>query len=66
MRKTLKNQSETTGIIPKDKVRGDFDLVHIYSKETDFTVSLRVLEDGKLDFDTLIPGKSSKNLSKIK
>ena len=60
VRKTLKNITESTGVISKSLVRGDFDLVHVYSSKTDNTVSLRVTSDGKYEFDTLIPGKSSK------
>jgi hypothetical protein len=60
VRTTLANPSETTGIIPKSSVRGNHDLIHVYSAETNNTVSLRVLGNGKFEFDTLIPGKSSK------
>lgn len=49
-----------TDIIPAEVVRGQYNLVHIYSKESNFTVSLRFLGDDKYEFDTLIPGKSSK------
>jgi RHS repeat-associated protein len=60
VRTTLKNPTETTGIIPKSSVRGDYDLIHVYSDKTGNTVSLRVLEGGKFEFDTLISGKSTK------
>ncbi len=60
VKQTLSNPSKTTGIIPKSKVRGDYNLIHVYSSKTNHTVSLRVLEKGKYQFDTLIKGKSSK------
>jgi len=60
VRTTLSNPTQTTGIIPKSVVRGDYDLIHIYSSESGNTVSLRVLGDGEYEFDTLIPGKSGK------
>lgn len=60
VRTTLSNPSQTTGIIPKSAIRGNYDLIHIYSSKSGNTVSLRVLGNGKYEFDTLIPGKSSK------
>lgn len=60
VRITLSNPTQTTGVIPKSTVRGEYDLIHIYSSKSGNTVSLRVLGDGKYEFDTLIPGKSSK------
>jgi len=60
IRTTLSNPTSTTEIIPKEVVRGNYDLVHIYSSKSGYTVSLRVLGDGKYEFDTLIPGESSK------
>ena len=60
IRLTLKTPSQSTGIIPREKVRGDHDLIHIYSDKTGYTVSLRVIGNGKYEFDTLIPGKSTK------
>ena len=60
VRTTLLNPTHSTGIIPKSAVRGDYDLIHIYSSKSGNTVSLRVLGGGKYEFDTLIPGRSSK------
>ncbi len=60
IKKTLENPSEITSVIPRSKVQGNFDLIHVYNKETDFTVSLRVLGDDKYGFDTMIKGRSSK------
>ena len=60
VKSTLENPSQITDVIPKSKVKGDYDLVHIYSETSGNTVSIRVLENGKYEFDTLISGKSSK------
>ena len=60
VRATLKNPTAVTDIISKSNVRGNYDLIHVYSNNTNFTVSLRVLEQGKYEFDTLIHGISSK------
>lgn len=59
-KETLKNPSKISDIVPSSAVSGDYYLVHIYSETTNSTVSLRVLGDGKFEFDTLIPGKSGK------
>ena len=60
VRETLENATSVSQIIPSSSVRGNYDLVHVYSSKTNSTVSLRVLPDGKYEFDTLIPEKSSK------
>ena len=60
VRTTLANPSQITGILSSSGLRGQFDLIHIYSSKSGNTVSIRVLGDGKYEFDTLIPGKSSK------
>ena len=60
MRETLANATAVSEKIPTLSVRGQYDLIHVYSEKTESTVSLRVLPDGKYDFDTLIPEKSSK------
>lgn len=60
VRETLKNATSVSELIPSSTVRGNYDLVHVYSSKTNSTVSLRVLPDGKYEFDTLIPEKSSK------
>lgn len=57
---TLANASAVSDKIPAASVRGQYDLIHIYSEKTQSTVSLRVLPNGKYEFDTLIPEKSSK------
>ncbi|MGN8141414.1 two-partner secretion domain-containing protein [Pseudomonas sp. 22105] len=57
---TLETATEISALIPKSQLRGDYDLVHVYSSVTDRTVSLRVLPGGKYEFDTLIAEKSSK------
>ncbi|MCX2545896.1 hypothetical protein [Pseudomonas sp. COW5] len=57
---TLETATEISAVIPKSQLRGDYDLVHVYSSVTDRTVSLRVLPGGKYEFDTLIAEKSSK------
>ncbi|PAU65523.1 DUF637 domain-containing protein, partial [Pseudomonas indica] len=60
VKETLENATAVSDIIPKSAVRGNYDLVHVYSSKTNSTVSLRVLPGGKYEFDTLIPEKSSK------
>ncbi len=60
VRTTLNNPSQVSGVIPSSRVRGEFDLIHVYSEKSGNTVSIRVLGEGKYEFDTLIPGKSSK------
>ncbi len=60
VKETLENATAVSDIIPKSAVRGDYDLVHVYSSKTNSTVSLRVLPGGKYEFDTLISEKSSK------
>ena len=60
VRTTLSNPTQTTGIIPKSAVRGNYDLMHIYSSNSGNTVSLRVLGNGIYEFETIILGKSSK------
>lgn len=60
VKETLENITAVSKVIPSSSVRGSYDLIHIYSSKTNSTVSLRVLPDGKYDFDTLIPDKSSK------
>lgn len=57
---TLENATSVSPVIPSSTVRGNYDLVHVYSSKTNNTVSLRVLSDGRYEFDTLIPEKSSK------
>ncbi|MGP2467998.1 hemagglutinin repeat-containing protein [Yersinia sp. 2540 StPb PI] len=57
---TLSNITSVSDIIPASSVRGKYDLIHVYSEKTNSTVSLRVLPNGKYEFDTLIPEKSSK------
>lgn len=57
---TLANVSAVSEKIPAASVRGQYDLIHVYSEKTKSTVSLRVLPNGKYEFDTLIPEKSSK------
>jgi filamentous hemagglutinin len=60
VKETLSNATSVTEVIPSSAVRGNYDLIHVYSAKTNSTVSLRVLPEGKYEFDTLIPGKSSK------
>ncbi|HHK0011921.1 TPA: hypothetical protein ACQQGS_005633 [Pseudomonas aeruginosa] len=60
VKETLENATAVSDIIPKSAVRGNYDLVHVYSSKTNSTVSLRVLPGGKYEFDTLISEKSSK------
>ena len=60
MRDALSNITSVSEVISKDSVRGDYDLIQVYSAKTNSTVSLRVLPGGKYEFDTLIPEKSSK------
>ena len=60
VKSTLGSPSHMTSIIPNSQVRGSHDLIHVYSKQSNSTVSLRVLGGGKYEFDTLISGKSSK------
>ncbi|MDR8522872.1 RHS repeat domain-containing protein [Shewanella fidelis] len=60
VKSTLGSPSHMTNIIPSSQVRGSHDLIHVYSKQSNSTVSLRVLGRGKYEFDTLISGKSSK------
>jgi hypothetical protein len=60
VKETLRNPSKISDIVPSSAVSGDYNLVHIYSETTNSTVSLRVLGDGKFEFDTLVPGKSGK------
>jgi len=57
---TLDNVTSVSPVIPSSTVRGGYDLIHVYSSKTNSTVSLRVLSNGKYEFDTLIPEKSSK------
>ena len=57
---TLSNITFVSDIIPASSVRGKYDFIHVYSEKTNSTVSLRVLPNGKYEFDTLIPEKSSK------
>lgn len=49
-----------SNIIKSEQLRGEYDLIHIYNEKTNSTVSLRVLPKGNVEFDTLIPEKSSK------
>ncbi|WP_416408658.1 two-partner secretion system putative hemagglutinin TpsA2 [Pseudomonas paraeruginosa] len=60
IKETLENATAVSDIIPRSAVRGNYDLVHVYSSKTNSTVSLRVLPGGKYEFDTLISEKSSK------
>jgi len=60
VKETLENATSVSSVIPSSTVRGNYDLVHVYSSKTNSTVSLRVLPNGKYEFDTLIPEKSSK------
>ncbi|WP_162254900.1 DUF6862 domain-containing protein, partial [Pseudomonas sp. Root401] len=60
VKETLNNVTSVSPVIPSSVVRGNYDLVHVYSSKTNSTVSLRVLPNGKYEFDTLIPEKSSK------
>ncbi|SCZ14947.1 hypothetical protein SAMN03159391_06015 [Pseudomonas sp. NFACC37-1] len=60
VKETLENVTSVSPLIPSSTVRGNYDLIHVYSSKTNSTVSLRVLPDGKYEFDTLIPEKSSK------
>jgi filamentous hemagglutinin len=55
VQQTLATASRTTNVISRSNVRGSYDLVHVYSQTTGYTVSLRVLGNGRYDFDTLIP-----------
>ncbi|HFH2864468.1 TPA: hypothetical protein ACGJQ6_005575, partial [Pseudomonas aeruginosa] len=50
VKETLENATAVSDIIPKSAVRGDYDLVHVYSSKTNSTVSLRVLPGGKYEF----------------
>ncbi|GHB94108.1 hypothetical protein GCM10007290_21460 [Providencia stuartii] len=49
-----------SNIIKAEQLRGEYDLIHIYNEKTNSIVSLRVLSEGNVEFDTLIPEKSSK------
>ncbi|MGY2261934.1 hemagglutinin repeat-containing protein, partial [Pseudomonas sp. SDO55104_S430] len=60
VKETLENVTSVSPVIPSSTVRGNYDLIHVYSSKTNSTVSLRVMPDGKYEFDTLIPEKSSK------
>ncbi|WLG52999.1 filamentous hemagglutinin N-terminal domain-containing protein [Pseudomonas sp. FP1742] len=60
VKETLENVTSVSPLIPSSTVRGNYDLIHVYSSKTNSTVSLRVLPDGRYEFDTLIPEKSSK------
>ncbi|HHG9496739.1 TPA: VENN motif pre-toxin domain-containing protein [Citrobacter farmeri] len=60
IKETLENVTQVSPVIPSSSVRGEYDLIHVYSSKTNSTVSLRVLPNGKYEFDTLIPEKSSK------
>lgn len=60
IKETLENVTQVSPVIPSSSVRGEYDLIHVYSSKTNSTVSLRVLPNGKHEFDTLIPEKSSK------
>lgn len=60
IKETLENATQISSKIPSASVRGEYDLIHVYSSKTNSTVRLRVLPNGKYDFDTLIPEKSSK------
>ncbi|APQ10305.1 hypothetical protein BJP27_01840 [Pseudomonas oryzihabitans] len=60
IKETLENATSVSPVIPGSTVRGNYDLIHVYSSKTNSTVSLRVLPGGKYEFDTLIPEKSSK------
>lgn len=57
---TLSNITSVSDIISASSVRGKYDLIHVYSEKINSTESLRVLPNGKYEFDTLIPEKSSK------
>lgn len=59
VKETLENATSASPVISSSTVRGNYNLVHVYSSKTNSTVSLRVLPDGKYEFDTLIPEKSS-------
>ncbi|GFM70313.1 hypothetical protein PSCICL_13050 [Pseudomonas cichorii] len=60
VRETLERAKLVSLVIPSSTVRGDYDLIHVYSSITGSAVSLRMLPGGKYEFDTLIPEKSSK------
>ncbi|WP_217501306.1 hemagglutinin repeat-containing protein, partial [Pseudomonas brassicacearum] len=60
VKETLESVTSVSPLIPSSTVRGNYDLIHVYSSKTNSTVSLRVLPGGKYEFDTLIPEKSSK------
>lgn len=60
IKETLENVTQVSPVIPSSSVRGEYDLIHVYSSKTNSTVSLRVLPNGKYEFDTLIPEKYSK------
>jgi RHS repeat-associated protein len=56
---TLSNATELSDLV-SDGLRGKYQVIDIYSTQTNYTVRLRLLENGKFDFDTLIPGRSGK------
>jgi len=60
VKETLESVTSVSPLVPSSTVRGNYDLIYVYSSKTNSTVSLRVLPDGKYEFDTLIPEKSSK------
>lgn len=60
VKETLESVTSVSRLIPSSTVRGNYDLIHVYSSKTNSTVSLRVLPGGKYEFDTLIPENSSK------
>lgn len=60
VQETLEHPSKISDVLSSEVVSGQYNIVHIYSETSNSTVSLRVLENGKFEFDTLIPGKSGK------
>lgn len=60
IRDTLTSATEVSDLIPKSALRGNYDLIHVYSEKTKSTVSIRVLPGNKYEFDTLIPEKSNR------
>ena len=53
---TLKNPTSASQRIPKEILRGSYDVIDIYSTSTNKTVRIRILGDNQFSFDTLIEG----------
>ncbi len=56
---TLKNPTSASQRIPKEILKGNYDVIDIYSSTTNKTVRIRILGDNQFSFDTLIEGATS-------